>query len=231
MKWYHFLFLSFFFGIFGGIFADQILWPYFIQRPLFYKYQLDKLPVQIVERREVKIQENVALKEAIEKTKNSVFFVEAKLKEKSLEGSGYFLTSDCLGITLASLLPKGAQFSFFGKEGILPFQIIKRDEENNLVLIKFEKSKCETTPIFDLEKLKLGERIFAISRKDEGLIVEEGLVSFIDKNKILTNFSSKIILEGSPVFDIEGNFLGLLFFEKDKVLIFPSQAIRTFVGL
>lgn len=231
MKWYQIVFLSFFFGIFGGIFADQILWPYFIERPLFYKYKLENLPAQIIEKREIRIQENVALKEAIERTKNSVFYLETKAKEKTIEGSGYFLTSDCLGVSLSSLVLKGAKFSFFDKEGPLDFQIIKRDENLNLVLIKFEKSKCNTTPIFDLEKLKLGERIFTIGRKKEGLFAEEGIVVFIGKEKILTNFSQDIVLEGSPVFDIEGRLLGILFFEKEKVFVLPAQKIKEFSGL
>src|SRR3989344_5295416 len=38
---------AFVFGIAGGGFADQILWPYFIERPLFYKYRLEKPPAYI----------------------------------------------------------------------------------------------------------------------------------------------------------------------------------------
>ena len=54
-------------GTVGGIFADQILWPYFVERPLFYQYKLEKSPVYVTERKEVFIQENTALEEAIEK--------------------------------------------------------------------------------------------------------------------------------------------------------------------
>ena len=31
-------------GIVGGLFAKQILWAYFIERPLFLKYNLEQRP-------------------------------------------------------------------------------------------------------------------------------------------------------------------------------------------
>ncbi|MDO8424878.1 MAG: hypothetical protein Q7S70_02985, partial [bacterium] len=127
----------FFLGIFGGIFADQILWPYLIERPLFYKYRLEQSPVYVTERKEVILRENTAVTSAIERVEKTVAGVRAKTANGGiLEGSGLVITSDGLMVTLASLVPQGASFSFFVDGKAATFQILKRDLEDNLALVK-----------------------------------------------------------------------------------------------
>ena len=66
-------------GMVGGIFANQILWPYFGESPFFYN-QLANFPVSIGETKEITIQENVALQEAVEKVEKAVVGVRTNLK-------------------------------------------------------------------------------------------------------------------------------------------------------
>jgi len=223
-------------GIFGGIFADQILWPYFIERPLFYQYRLEKNPIYLTERKEITIQENVALKNAIEKVEKTVIGVKTKTKAgKTLEGSGLIVTSDGLLVTLADLVPQGSNFSFFVDGEIASFQILKRDLKENLVLIKIEKTNLPTVSFFDFEKLKLGERVFLVGvvfeKTGPRKIVNEGIVKSFDEDKIETNISENENLSGSPLFDIEGNFLGLNEINSDgKVISIPVTKIKSFAG-
>ncbi|MBC7073971.1 trypsin-like peptidase domain-containing protein [Candidatus Parcubacteria bacterium] len=233
MRWYQILIFSFFFGIFGGIFGTQILWPYFVERPLFFQYQLDKIPTHItkIEQKTLVVQENTALKEAIDKIKKTIFFVKTELKNKKIEGSGFFLTNDCLGITLSDLVPKDSNTAFYFENSPLSFQVIKRDPGQNLVLIKFEREKCETAPFFDFEKLKLGERVFALSFFRSQHLVEEGIVKFFDQNLILTSISNDSHFAGSPLFDIEGKFLGLNFIQENQVFTIPAPKIKNFAGI
>jgi len=223
-------------GIFGGIFADQILWPYFIERPLFYQYRLEKNPIYLTERKEITIQENVALKNAIEKVEKTVIGVKTKTKAgKTLEGSGLIVTSDGLLVTLADLVPQGSNFSFFVDGEIASFQILKRDLKENLVLIKIEKTNLPTVSFFDFEKLKLGERVFLVGvvfeKTGPQKIVNEGIVKSFDEDKIETNISENENLSGSPLFDIEGNVLGLNKINSDgKVISIPVSKIKTFAG-
>ena len=154
-------------GIVGGIFADQILWPYFIERPLFHQYRLEQSPVYVTERKEITIQENVALKNAIEKVEKVVVGVRTETKaEKILEGSGLIITSDGLMVTLAELVPQGSNFSFFIDGAPHQIngggQILKRDLKENLALIKIEEENLPTLSFADLEKMKLGERVFLV---------------------------------------------------------------------
>ena len=226
-------------GMGGGIFADQILWPYFVERPLFYQYQLEKSPVYLTERKETTIQENVALKNAIEKVEKVVIGVRAETKAgEVLTGSGLILTSDGLAVTLADLVPAGSDFSFFVEGQPANFQILKRDLKENLALVKIEKANLPTVSFADLEKLKLGERVFLVGITFDtqkitppGRVVNEGIVKSFDQNFIQTNIFEKNILKGSPLFDIEGKVLGLNTIDPEgKVITIPAPKIKQFTG-
>ena len=224
-------------GLVGGIFADQIFWPYFIERPLFYQNKLEQRPIYLTERKEIYIQENVALKNAIEKVEKSVIGVKSQTKKgKILEGSGLILTADGLVVTLAELVPQGSDFHFFVDKELAPFQILKRDQKENLALIKLEKTNLPTVGFANLEKLKLGERVFLVGvifeKNEIKKVVNEGIVKSFDQNSIKTNIFEENILAGSPLFDIEGKVLGLNTIDKTgKVITIPISKIRNFANL
>ena len=101
-------------GMAGGIFADQIFWPYFVERPLFYQYRLDNPPIYVAETKEITITENIALQEAVLKVEKAVVGVRTQTTTgRIIEGSGLIATSDGLMVTLAELVPAGSAFTFF----------------------------------------------------------------------------------------------------------------------
>lgn len=221
----------------GGIFADQIFWPYFVERPLFYQYRLEQTPINVTERKEVYIQENTALTDAIEKVEKAILGVKTLTKAgKTLEGSGLILTADGLAVTLAELVPQGSDFSFFAEGEKVHFQVLQRDSEKNLALIKLEKNNLATVGFANLDKVKLGKRVFLVGTtfKENEIynLVNEGIISKFDSEIIETNIFDKTELSGSPLFDIEGNVLGLNTINKDgKVITIPISTIRAFSGL
>lgn len=235
MKWINFLLLSFVFGIFGGIFATQILWPFFVEKAFSFKDHVI-LPQSVkIERREIKIQENTALKEAIEKVQKSSFFVETQYQGKKISGSGFILTADGISVTLADLVPLGGKFIFFVEGKSVHFQILKRDVKTNLALIKFEGQNFSSSAFGSLEKLKLGERVFLVANfkkeKDIAILVDEGIVKSFDRDFIETNFQSDERIFGSPLFNIDGEFLGINFIQNQKVFTIPIETIRNFSNL
>jgi S1-C subfamily serine protease len=223
-------------GIVGGIFADQILWPYFIERPLFHQYRLEQSPVYVTERKEITIQENVAIINAIEKVEKVVIGVRTETKTgKFLEGSALILTSDGLIVTLADLIPQGSTFNFFVDGKKVNFQILKRDLEDNLALVKTEEPNLPTVSFADLEKMKLGERVFLVGvifeKGEPSKIVNEGIVKSFEEDFIKTNIFEENTLKGSSLFDIEGNVLGLNTINKEgKVITIPIFKIKSFAG-
>jgi len=223
-------------GTVGGIFADQILWPYFIEKPLFYKYRLERAPVYVTEIKETTIQENVVLTSAVEKVEKVVVGVRTKLKTgKIVEGSGIIITSDGMVVTSAELVPQGGDTKIFWEGKNPSFQILKRDLKENLALIKISESNLPTVGFADLEKIKLGERVFLLGiifeKETPKKITNEGIIKTFDGNSIQTNIFEKYTLSGSPLFDIEGKVLGLNTIDKEgKVIAIPNSKIKTFSG-
>jgi len=232
-------------GMVGGIFADQIFWPYFIERPLFHEYRLEQSPVYVTEKKEIIIQENTALREAIEKVEKTVVGVKTQTKAgKLLEGSGLIVTSDGLIVTLAELVPQGSDFSFFVEGKVVSYQILKRDLERNLALVKLGESRLPTVVFADFNKLKQGERVFlvavGISEEDKSSslpftgvqVVNEGIVKSFDKDLIETNIIETDNAKGSPLFNIAGEVLGLNTLDAaGGVISLPIPQIKEFIGM
>ncbi len=229
--------LLFIFGIAGGIFADQILWPYFVEKPLFSEYRLEQTPIYVTEIKEITVTENTALQDAIERVENTIVGVRTQTVDGIiLQGSGLVVTSDGLFVTLNDLVPKGSVFSFFVDEELADFQILKRDAEENLALVKVEKSNLPTLSFADFGKIKLGQRVFlmGIVFEKAGLkkTVNQGIIKSFDDNLIETNIFEQNTLAGSPLFDIHANIVGLNQINKDgKVVSIPVSKIKEFIGL
>lgn len=223
-------------GMVGGIFADQIFWPYFIERPLFYQYRLEQPPVYVTERNEITVQENVALQNAVEKIEKVVVGLETKTKAgKTIEGSGLVITSDGLMVTLAELVPQGANLLFFIDGKTPGYQILKRDSEKNLALIKLEEKNLLTIGFADFEKIKLGQRVFLVGAiiKNGSLqkTVNEGIIKTFNEDSIQTNILDKDVVKGSPLFDIEGKLVGLnLVDSTGKISAISVKIIEEFAG-
>jgi len=226
----------FFLGAIGGIFADQILWPYFIERPLFYKYRLEQAPVYVTERKEIVIQENTALQNAFDKVEKSVAGVRTTTKAgKTIDGSGLVVTSDGLVVTLADLVPKGESYAFFLNGASPSYQILKRDLENNLALVKMDLNRIPTAGFVDLGKLRPGQRVFSVGvafeENDPYKIIEEGIIRAINENSINTSITAGSVIKGSALFDIEGNVMGIYTVGSGgKASVISIEKIKEFVG-
>lgn len=219
----------FFVGALGGIFGSEVVF-------LKSKSNLYSSPTIRLETKEVKIQENTALKDAIEKTQNSIVAIQIQTKKgKIINGSGIILTTDGIVLTLSELLPQGETINFFVDGEKVSYQILKRDPKLNLGVVKVEKKNLTPVPFSDFETLKIGERVFALSSFfNQGKIqkaVNEGIVRYFDEEKIETNITEDSNFLGSALFDIEGKLLGINYLDpKQKILSIPITKIRQFTG-
>ncbi len=224
-------------GMVGGIFANEIFWPYFVERHLFYQYDLEQRPVYLTETKEVYIQENVALVEAVEKAERTVVAVRTETTQgRFLEGSGFVVTSDGLIVTLAELVPQGAEFNFFVNNQRYNYQVIKRDTDKNLVLIKLEDNNLVTTGFARTDDLKIGERVFLVGNIFENrtgsIFVNEGIIKHLGQNLIKTSIIESSFLAGSPLFNIMGEVVGISTIDANgNVDAIPVSIIREFVGI
>jgi len=230
------LVIVFIFGICGGILASEILWPYFVEKPLFYKYELSSIPTSISETKEIIIQENTALENAVEKTEKSIIGIRTKTKEgKIITGSGLTITNDGLIITLSELIPKSGDFIFFVDGQTPDYQVLKRDQKSNLALIKLEQNNLDTIAFADFDQIKLGQRVFLLgmifTKTDRLKTVNQGIIKFFTSDYIRTSIFEKSTLSGSALFNIKGELLGLNTVDSEgKVTAIPVTKIRTFIG-
>jgi len=234
------LLVIFFFGIAGGIFGSQILWPLFVERPLFYQYRLNQAPTYINETKEIVVQENAALTEAIEKVKKAVVGIQnVSPAGKITFGAGLILTSDGRAVTLNDLVPAGFQPRIVAMGREVKYQVLKRDVQMNLALIKLEGNGFFTVGFAD--SLKLGTRVFlaanmvsfsADGQPQEQFIVNEGVIRVFNNDEVQTTIADKKEVKGSPLFDIQGNLVGLNDVDSTgRVVAIPAQKIKEFSGL
>ena len=231
-------------GAIGGLLFQAFALPYLFTNPYFERFQFVKIlkerEIVVNPKEEITITENVALENAIEKIKDSVVFIRSKSKTgKILEGSGLILTSDGLILTLSDLVPQNYEVKIFleGKDAEHPKEFTPKvlQRKNDLALLKIEEKNLKTISFADFEKTKLGERVFLLGVVSENnlekKIVNEGIIKSFDEKIIQTNISENKILQGSSLFNIEGQLVGLNEIDKEgKILAISIKEIRQFIG-
>ena len=222
--------IIFLIGLSGG-FSSHIFWPH------IGGSSAEQGPVYLSETKQVYIQENVALTGAIERVEKTVVAVKTQLPTGGfLQGSGLIITSDGLMVTLAELVPSGSSFNFFVEGERLSYQVLKRDLNENLALVKFSKSGLVTAGFARLDKIKLGERVFLLgaSFKDDvpSEFANEGVIRELGEDIIQTSITESSLVSGSPLFNIEGEILGINTVDSaGRVNAIPVSKIRDFVGM
>ena len=194
-------------SIAGGIFGSRIAYPYLIGKSLSGNI-IPQSPVNVIQKQETTIQENKALKTAVEKTTGTIIGVKiSNSNGVAAFGSGVILTSDGLAAIPYSLFVPGSEAQITAGGKVVSFQVLKRDKTKNLVIIKLEKSNWPTASFYQLDNLKLGERIFLAGMLADGTnFVNEGIVRDFNQAAINTNIIEKTEANGSPIFDIEGRW-------------------------
>lgn len=216
-------------GAIGGALFQAFVLPYLINHPYFSNLSFIKslkreVIVNPVE--EIIIQENTALIDVFEKVEKAVVGLN--------DGSGLIITSDGLIVTLADLLPKTENDLFLEKEKV-EFEILRKDVKQNLALIKINRNDLPVCRFADLAELKMGQRVFLvgmiIENKIPKKIINEGIIKILDEDALRTNIFEKSTLQGSSLFNIKGEVLGLNTIDSQgKVTAIPITEIRKFAG-
>ncbi len=183
-----------------------------------------------IEKSEIVIQENKALKNAIAKVKNMAIAV--KIGDGRAV-SGAAITSDGLAVTLNSAYPAGAAAEVFSGGEKIGFEVVKRDKDANLAVLRLNDADLFTAGFYQQEDLPLGERIFLVGVSPSGdFFANEGMVRAVSGDKIVTNIYEDAASAGAPVFDIEGNFLGIAqVAESGQVAVISVAKIKKAAGL
>jgi len=214
-------------GILGGLAAFS----YLIGNSSFYSEGgLSFSPVRVTEKLVTTIQENKALKDAVAKAANIAVGIKVTgAKGAVTYGSGVILTSDGLVAVPYSLFPPGASAEVIAGGKKVAFEVVNRDKEKNLAILKLENSNWPTASFYQFENLKLGERIFlAGTLSAGGNFVNEGVVRDFTPAVVNTGIVEKAETLGSPAFDIEGNIVGIAVLDKTGwVSLIPITVIKS----
>ena len=223
-------------GIFGGIFAEEVLWPYIVERPLFYQYRLESRPVNITQKEETIIEENTALQNAVSAVEKSTVAIKSTAPSgKTAGGSGVILTSDGLVLALSTVIPPNADSELYIEGKKTAFKVIKRDAKKNLVLIKSEAGNLDAADFADPGSLRFGQRVFLVASFFDSLgkpqeLVDEGIIRNYSENLIRTSIIKDGGEEGSPLFNIEGALVGLNLADSERIDSIGIGEIKNFVG-
>jgi len=227
-------------GVIGSLLFNMFILPYLLTNSYFDKFQFVKDfktgKVIINPTEQVYIQENVALENAIERVVKSVVTIQGTTSAgKSYFGSGLIVTSDGLVVVLANLTPTASKFNVFINGQKQDFEVQKVDFKKNLTLIKVAQNNLPTLGFADFNKIKLGQRVFLTSTASttaNDWLVNEGIIRSFDENIIKTNISEKSVINGSPLFNISNELVGLNYLDSDgKVSAISVSVIKTFLGL
>jgi S1-C subfamily serine protease len=227
-------------GALGGVIFQAFILPYLASKEYFKQFGfvriLTEREVNLYPKETIIIQESLALEKAIEKVDKVVVGIRAQSKlGEAVEGSGLILTNDGNIIALGDILPKGYDFSFFWEGEELTFKILRVGLKENLVLVKLEKTGLPPAAFADFEKIRLGQRVFLVGIIfEKGIprkIANQGIIKDFDEDLIETNIFEKSNLQGSPLFNIEGQVIGLTTIGKTgQVFAIPINKIKEFTG-
>ena len=238
--------LSFFFifylGSMGGIWAQAFLLPYFASHAPFYNWEFVKewnaRTTIVREVREFVVNRDQALELTVAQAEKVVVAVRSTSGISTIEGSGFVATSDGFILTLASIVPRGYTIMIFTnqEEEALEAQVLKRDVQKDLALLKIEKNGLQTTSFAGEEDVKLGMSVLLLGKIFEGdelvTIANTGVIKALSEQRVRTNIFEKTVLKGSPLFDVEGRVLGLNTIDREgKVTAIPVSILRSFSGL
>jgi len=230
-------------GGLGGILADQFLLPYLATVPPFSKigfiHQAGNGTTIIHPTEKIIITENEALEKAISKINPCLVAVQS-YQNKSLlsQGTGLIMTSDGLVVTAADLISdRATQYLVFQGGQSLTGQLVKKDLENNLALLRIEKTNLPVVSLTDLKDLRLGQRIIIIGLKyyqDKFLpFVNLGIIRSINQEVLEVNLSEENSLaNGGPLINIKGEVVGLNLVDyKGLLKTIPANKIKEFINL
>jgi S1-C subfamily serine protease len=216
-------------GAIGGSLFQILILPSLIAHPYFGDLKIIKrLKNQVIVNpvEEIMIGQDTALEEAIKKVENTTVGFQ--------NGSGIIITSDGLVATLADALPKTEKYLFLEGEKV-NFEIVREDLEKNLVLIEIDQKNTLACKFADLSDIKMGQKVFllgvVIENEIPKSITNQGSIKMFDDEIIYTNILEDEILNGSPLFNVWGEVLGLnIIDENGKVSAISIDEVRKFAG-
>ncbi len=228
--------LFFALAILGGIIGSQLIWPYLAKN----SYNINSnQPSIIVENKEIKVTQDSAFAQAIEKATPAIVGFYSDSIYNSISGTGLVLTRDGLVVAPSNLLQKGLNYHFFANGKEYPYQIILRDYKTNLALVKLDANDLKTADFFDIQDLMLGEKFFCLANKfdfsknpaQQYYFVDYGFFKSIRDDSLIPSVGIDYEKQGNPVFDVSGKVIGIMGIGEKSMKIISSKELKALIEL
>lgn len=228
-------------GGIGGILMDRVLFPFLSKFQVFSKIKFISEPknvTQIIQRTEqIIVKENDALEISIGKVSPAIGAVLIKDKSGKIlnQFSGTSLTADGLILTTSDSFGKLSNAYFLNREGKeFPLSFVKRDDKLGLAILKASSANFPTVPFVEIEKIRLGEKVFLVGAKsDSGKFINftnEGIIKLIGEETLGLNFTESLSVSGSSLFNIKGEMIGMnLIGVNGEIKVVAADKIKEFI--
>ena len=169
-------------------------------------------------------------KPAISKT------IKKPLPTVSLFGTGFLVTSDGLILAASSTVPaKNYEYSVVRDGKTVSAEVVKRDDNLGLVLLKIQQSNLPVVSWADFDSLRLGVRLvlFGVDASNNfQKFVDWGIAaSFSGKNFSVSMDKEPGEANGAPIITTLGEVAGMVLVDKNGNLkVVASDVIKDFLG-
>ena len=167
---------------------------------------------------------------AIASDKVSKNVVRIRSKDGKVTGLGLVISKDGIIVTDKSVIaPQGDLVAVFPNGQEFPIQVIQSQINGDIVFITAiltKDKKIDFYPITFSSGEKLGQTVFALSFKNSNFI-DQGIIK--DVNIIKTSITSTDIVAGSPIFDINGDVIGIRLLSGDEGVFYPVSALKAVI--
>jgi serine protease Do len=240
-------------GGLGGVLADKLALPY-----LVYKFNLNKISwlrqiketATVVNTTEkVVVADSAEVEGAIEKNRPAVVGVltkrmsgagKSKIEQIVAEGTGFIITSDGLLATASNLAPeiKGAQTIYYVVKDnkLIMAQLVKRDEANQLAILKIQDSNLSAVSFGGTENARLGQRLILIGAELIGdklnNFINVGIIKNIASGAIITDIDKERgTMNGAAALNIKGEVVGMVLINPvGRVELVSASRIRDLIN-
>lgn len=236
--------LLFCLGAAGGVWAQAFLIPSLASSSLFEDWGVVKnwtarmLVVNQTER--VVVTQNEAERKAVENIQSRVVGVESVRGNSVIRGSALIMTSDGLILTLGALVPPRYEIrlAFEGRDDLVSnVQVLKRDAELGLALLKVEESNLPSLGFEDPRLIRPGLPVLLVGkeRADGGFetAAARGIVRSVLPGVVQTDIFESGSMRGAPLVSIRERLVGLGTVDSStgKVGAISADVLQGFLGL
>lgn len=237
-------------GGLGGIWLDRIFIPtLLVKYPELSQYEYIKNVSErttiVHETREVKISEEEAISDVIEKMSPAVVEVLEKNAsgQEEMTGSGIILTSDGYIITpLQNIFARTGNANTVSQDTQIRLKndktysarLVAQDANYSLAILKIDENNLSVIPYANAEDLKLGQKVIILNDTVGTDIISKFIDNYIMPNSTDSSFQKRIQISqklaatsaGSAVIGVDGKLIGV---EQGENIVIPLSEMKGFI--